>query len=122
MIPRTAEHRQVAGLLKRTPVVAILGARQVGKSTLAHQLVARGYSRATMFDLERSDDLAALSDPLRALEPLRGLVIIDEVQRRPDLFPTLRALADRRPLRARYLVLGSASPDLLRQSSESLAG
>ncbi|TMQ71987.1 MAG: ATP-binding protein [Candidatus Eisenbacteria bacterium] len=122
MIPRTADRRQVAGLLGRAPVVAILGARQVGKSTLARQSIAKGYDRVTVFDLERSDDLAALADPLRTLESLRGLVIIDEVQRRPDLFPTLRVLADRRPLRARFLVLGSASPELLRQSSESLAG
>ena len=73
-------------------------------------------------DLERSTDLARLTDPLLALEPLEGLIVLDEVQLRPELFPTLRGLGDRRPLPARFLVLGSASPQLLKQSSESLAG
>jgi predicted AAA+ superfamily ATPase len=75
-----------------------------------------------MFDLENPRDLQRLSEPMTALEDLRGLVVIDEIQRRPELFPALRVLADRRPLPCRFLVLGSASPDLLRQSSESLAG
>ncbi len=105
-----------------SPVVALIGARQVGKTTLARQL-ARVYPQPSHpFDLESSADLARLADPLLALAPLEGLVVLDEVQRRPELFPTLRVLADRRPLPARFLVLGSASPDLLRQSSESLAG
>ena len=78
--------------------------------------------KATRFDLESSRDLARLQEPLLALEGLQGLVIIDEVQHRPDLFPILRVLADRRPVRTRFLVLGSASPPLLRQGSESLAG
>lgn len=103
-------------------MVAILGARQVGKTTLAGDL-ARDWARAvTRIDLEDEADLARLQDPMLTLRPRRGLVILDEVQRRPDLFPTLRVLADRPRRPARFLVLGSASPHLLRQSSESLAG
>ena len=74
------------------------------------------------FDLEDSRDLDRLTDPIASLDRLRGLVILDEVQRRPDLYPALRVLADRRPRPARFLVLGSASPALLHQTSESLAG
>lgn len=74
------------------------------------------------FDLEDPQGVARISEPDTALRPLRGLVVVDEVQRRPDLFPLLRVLADRKPLPARFLILGSASPDLLRQSSETLAG
>ena len=85
-------------------------------------MVSTRASSVTRFDMEKPADLLALRDPLHALEPLRGLVIVDEVQRRPDLFPVLRVLADRRPLPARFLLLGSASPNLLRQGSESLAG
>ena len=118
--------QHVDALLKRLrtfPVVAILGPRQIGKTTLARQ-VGRGYPGPThRLDLERPSDLNRLTDdPELVLDGLRGLVIIDEVQRRPELFPILRVLADRRPRRARFLVLGSASPDLLRQTSESLAG
>ena len=121
MIPREDHLRAVRHLLRTNPVVAILGARQVGKTTLAKQIVQR-HRRSHFFDLESSADRARLVDPLLALEPLRGLVVLDEVQRRPELFPTLRVLADRRPRPSRFLVLGSASPDLLRQTSESLAG
>ena len=118
--------RHVDALLKRLrafPVVAILGPRQIGKTTLAHQ-VGRAYKgRTHRLDLENPSDLGRLmEDPVLVLDGMRGLVVIDEVQRRPDLFPILRVLADRRPRRARFLVLGSASPDLLRQSSETLAG
>jgi predicted AAA+ superfamily ATPase len=85
--------------------------------------VARRHGRnTTLLDLERPRDVDALAEPMLALEARKGLVVIDEVQRRPDLFPVLRVLADRRPLPARFLVLGSASPHLLRQTSESLAG
>src|SRR5207237_115774 len=106
--------------LKMGPAVALLGPRQCGKTTLARQLVAG--SKSIYFDLENPVDLARLSEPMTALEPLRGLIVIDEVQRHPDLFPILRVLLDRKPIRARFLILGSASPDLLRQSSETLAG
>lgn len=116
--------RQLAALrrlLARNPVVALLGARQVGKTTLAREL-AESVADAEIFDLERAADVARLADPELALGPLRGLVVLDEVQRRPDLFPALRVLADRPGRPARFLVLGSAAPDLLRQGAESLAG
>lgn len=108
--------------LRRSPVVAILGPRQVGKTTLAHELARGREGRVTRFDLEDAEHLHQLADPVLALRDLRGLVILDEIQRRPELFAVLRVLADRRPLPARFLVLGSAAPDLLRQGSESLAG
>ncbi len=120
MIARTQLMLRVRQALKRSRVVALLGPRQCGKTTLARQIVppeAPGY-----FDLENPRHLARLAEPMSALENLRGIVVIDEVQRRPDLFPVLRVLADRVPLPARFLILGSASPSLLRQSSESLAG
>ncbi len=104
-------------LLKTHPVVGIVGARQVGKTTLARSLPAAAY-----YDLENPDDMARLADPMLALKPARGLVVIDEIQRLPGLFQILRVLADRRPLPARFLVLGSASPEVLRQGSETLAG
>ncbi len=98
----------------------LVGPRQCGKTTLARQLVPE--DSVNYFDLENPVDLGRLDEPMTALEPLRGLVVIDEVQRRPDLFPVLRVLADRRDAPARFLILGSASGDLQRQSSESLAG
>ena len=122
MIDRELHARQITGLLKRFPVVAILGARQVGKTTLAASIAPTLSNRIIRFDLENPSDLARLADPLLALQEPRGLVVLDEVQRRPGLFPVLRVLADRKPVRTKFLVLGSAAPDLLRQSSESLAG
>jgi predicted AAA+ superfamily ATPase len=122
VIDRTSHREAVAALLRAFPVVAILGARQVGKSTLAMQIMAKHKGPSERFDLEDAADLARLDEPHLALSGLRGLVVLDEVQRRPELFPALRVLADRRPRPARFLVLGSASPDLLRQTSESLAG
>lgn len=119
MIERTRLVREAGRLLRQFPVVALLGARQVGKSTLA-RAIAAARRAVTTFDLEHTPDLARLEDASLTLGGLRGLVVIDEVQRRPELFPTLRVLADRG--QARFLLLGSASPDLLRQSSESLAG
>ena len=120
MIARPALLKRVRDGLKANPVVALLGPRQCGKTTLARGLaetVATSY-----FDLENPADLARLAEPMLALERVKGLVVIDEVQRRPDLFPVLRVLADRRAAPARFLVLGSASPELLRQTSETLAG
>lgn len=122
MIDRELHARQITGLLKRFPVVAILGARQVGKTTLAASIAPTLSDRISRFDLENPSDLARLADPMLALQEPKGLVVLDEVQRRPELFPVLRVLADRKPTRTRFLVLGSAAPDLLRQSSESLAG
>lgn len=120
MIDRRTDSGIVRTALRRSRVVAILGARQCGKTTLARQFVPAG--SLNYFDLEDPASLARLAEPDTALRPLRGLVVIDEVQRRPDLFPLLRVLADRRPLPARFLILGSASPALLCQSSETLAG
>jgi predicted AAA+ superfamily ATPase len=121
-VERAALRDEVLRLLRRAPVVGLLGPRQVGKTTLAREIAASFSGPVTHFDLERPSDLARLSEPELALEPLRGLVVLDEVQRRPELFPLLRALADRPRKPARFLVLGSASPALLRQESESLAG
>ena len=122
MIPRNRHLEHLSWLLDHNPVVAILGARQVGKTTLAGQLGARSSHPTTRFDLEDPDDLARLDEPTLALGGLEGLVVIDEIQQRPDLFPVLRVLVDRPESKARFLILGSASPHLLRQSSESLAG
>ena len=121
-VPRTHHLRQLRLLLREFPVVALLGARQVGKSTLARQLAASRRRPAAWFDLENPADLARLADPGLELRPLRGLVVLDEIQRLPNVFPLLRALADRPRTPARFLVLGSASPELLRQTSETLAG
>jgi predicted AAA+ superfamily ATPase len=120
VIVRFADITLIRTALRRSRVVALLGPRQCGKTTLAREFVAP--DSLNYFDLEDPRSLARLTEPDTALRPLRKLVVIDEVQRRPDLFPLLRVLADRKPLRARFLVLGSASPDLLQQSSETLAG
>jgi predicted AAA+ superfamily ATPase len=120
MIDRKADLSLVRTALRRSRVVALLGPRQCGKTTLARQLVPA--NSENYFDLEDPQSVARLAEPGLALRPLRGLVVIDEIQRRPELFPLLRVLADRMPLPARFLILGSASPDLLSQSSETLAG
>ena len=120
MISRPRLLARIKRALSRSRVVALVGPRQAGKTTLARQAVP--HLASNYFDLENSRSLARLAQPMSALEGLRGVVTIDEVQRQAELFPTLRVLADRRPLPARFLVLGSASPALLRQSSESLAG
>lgn len=111
---------QIETAVSRSRVVTLVGPRQSGKTTLARQFVSP--ESINYFDLEDPISLARLEQPMTALRDLRGLVVIDEVQRRPELFPILRILADRTPLPARFLVLGSASPALLQQSSESLAG
>jgi uncharacterized protein len=120
MIERPQLTHTIQVTLERSRVAVLLGPRQCGKTTLARQFVPP--SSVNYFDLEDPLSLARLDQPMTALQDLRGLVVIDEVQRRPELFPILRVLADRTPLPARFLILGSASPDLLRQSSESLAG
>lgn len=103
-------------------MVGLLGPRQIGKTTVARELATRAGSPVSYFDLESPADLNRLDDAATTLGDLRGLIVIDEVQRRPDLFPLLRVLADRGRRPATFLVLGSASPHLLKQSSESLAG
>ena len=122
MIPRRRHLDSLRQHLDQFPVVAILGARQVGKTTLAQQIAEAYPKPVAQFDLEDPDTLARMAEPKLALGELKGLVVIDEIQRQPGLFPVLRVLADRPVCPARFLVLGSASPDLLRQSSESLAG
>jgi uncharacterized protein len=120
MVERTELLGRIRRALSRSRVVALIGPRQCGKTTIARRIVPP--DSPNYFDLEDPSSLARMAEPMLAMSSLRGVVVIDEVQRRPDLFPVLRVLADRRPLRARFLILGSASPDLLRQSSESLAG
>jgi uncharacterized protein len=120
MIDRRTDRGLVQIALKRSRVVALLGPRQCGKTTLARQFVPA--NSLNYFDLEDPTSLARLDEPETVLRPLKGLVVIDEIQRRPELYPLLRVLADRKPLPARFLILGSASPDLLKQSSESLTG
>jgi predicted AAA+ superfamily ATPase len=116
MVDRAADRREIKKLLRQFPVTALIGPRQCGKTTMAREFAARHY-----FDLENPRDLAALQNPQLALEDLSGLIVIDEVQRRPDIFSLIRYLVDTRPAQ-KYLILGSASGHLLRQSSESLAG
>jgi uncharacterized protein len=120
MIERPQLLAAIRAALKRSRLAALIGPRQCGKTTLARELVAA--DSPNYFDLEDPASLARLDEPMTALKGLKGIAVIDEVQRRPELFPVLRVLADRKPLPARFLILGSASPDLLRQSSESLAG
>jgi hypothetical protein len=120
MVKREELVREVRSALKRSRAVALIGPRQCGKTTLARQLVSA--ESPNYLDLEDPSSLVRLDEPMTALRSLKGLVVIDEVQRRPDLFPVLRVLTDQKPLQARFLILGSASPELLRQSSESLAG
>jgi predicted AAA+ superfamily ATPase len=120
MINRPNLNRQIQKALKRSRVVALIGPRQCGKTTMAREWVST--DSPNYFDLEDPQSLARLDQPMTALKPLTGVVVIDEIQRRPDLFPILRVLVDRTPLPARFLILGSTSSDFFRQSAESLAG
>ena len=120
MLDRRNAIEAVEAALRRAPVVVLAGPRQCGKTTLARRFVDPG--SVNYFDLESPPSLARLDEPMTALAPLGGVVVIDEVQLRPDLFPVLRVLVDRPDASARFLVLGSASGNLLHQTSESLAG
>lgn len=120
MIERYALEQAIQTGLRRSRVVALIGPRQSGKTTLARKFVPT--DSLNYFDLEDPVSLLRLEEPMTALRDLNGLVVIDEIQRRPELFPLLRVLVDRDPLPARFLILGSASPDLMNAASESLAG
>ena len=120
MLERRAAFEAIETALRRAPVVVLTGPRQCGKTTLARRFVDP--DSVNYFDLESPPSLARLDEPMTALAPLRGVVVIDEVQLRPNLFPVLRVLVDRADSAARFLVLGSASGRLLHQTSESLAG
>jgi predicted AAA+ superfamily ATPase len=114
MIKRS-ESQKIQESLVKFPVVGILGPRQVGKTTLAKQL-GKQFPDSVYFDFENPDHLARVADPTITLRPLQNqLVILDEIQRRPELFPVLRALIDENRIPGRFLILGSASPDLLKQ-------
>ena len=131
---RTVFLSRITQYFRSHRVVGILGSRQCGKTTLARDHIAtlgnEGFAggdhgaggQVHYFDLEDPEHLSRLTDPKLALESLEGLIVIDEIQRRPELFPLLRVLIDRNRPKQRYLILGSASRDLIRQSSETLAG
>jgi len=120
VIERAAYRKQLETALGRSPITALLGPRQCGKTTLARQLAAT--REATVFDLESEPDVRRLANPELVLGALGGLVVLDEIQHLPRLFSALRVLVDRSGTRARFLILGSASPALVRGVSESLAG
>ena len=120
MIDRPSYHHAVERALARSPIVALLGPRQCGKTSLARRFLPVEHPQ--YFDLEDPVVASLMENPLTALRHLKGLVVIDEAQRQPGLFPVLRVLADRSEQPATFLILGSASPELARQSSESLAG
>ena len=120
IIERKKKYNAIKTALKRSPVVVLSGPRQSGKTTLARQFL--DVESVNYFDLEDPFSLLRLEEPMTALQSLEGLIVIDEIQRRPDLFPILRVLCDRDTRPAHFLILGSAGGDLLRQSSESLAG
>lgn len=121
-IKRTGYLQILRQRLTDNPVVSLVGPRQAGKTTLARMLAEEQAGPVHTFDLESPSDLARLANPELVLRPLTGLVILDEIQRRPDLFPLLRVLADRPGNPTRFLILGSASPALIKDGSESLAG
>ncbi|WP_043583108.1 ATP-binding protein [Geminisphaera colitermitum] len=122
MIQRSQSEAAIATGLNEFPVTILLGPRQCGKTTLARDFAATHTGETTFWDLENPNDRARLASPMLALERLRGLVVLDEVQRMPELFEVLRVLADRRPINTRFLLLGSASPNIVKSVSETLAG
>jgi len=119
-VDRIAAEQSLRDAMQRSPVVVLTGPRQVGKSSLARHVAVAAEDH--FFDLEDPRDLARLGEPALALSGLEGTVVIDEAQLSPDLFPVLRVLVDedRRP--GRFLILGSAAPELVGLGSESLAG
>lgn len=122
MIPRILTD-DLRHSLNHFPVTAILGPRQCGKSTLAKHIISELDTEAVYLDLERPSDLQKLEDAEWFLSSQKGkLVCIDEIQREPELFPVLRSIVDEHKVNGQFLILGSASRDLIRQSSESLAG
>ncbi len=120
MIERAEDEQRLKAALERSPIVLLVGPRQAGKSTLAKTVV--GAAPSNRFDLEDPRDAFRLGEATMTLPSLSGTVVIDEAQRRPDLFPILRVLADEMPTPGRFLVLGSASPDLVGLRAESVAG
>src|SRR3990167_4933383 len=120
MIKRPELYKKIQRAFRYGRIVALLGPRQCGKTTLARQLIAP--DSAHYFDLEDPVGAAKLAEPMNILSKLKGVVVIDEIQRQPSLFLVLRVLADRKPLPAKFLILGSASPELIKRSSESLSG
>ncbi|MGQ0570877.1 MAG: ATP-binding protein [Armatimonadota bacterium] len=120
LLPRESLTDKVRSALRARPIVALLGPRQCGKTTVAKGIAAD--RSGDYFDLEEPLSLARLAQPMTTLAEIKGLIVIDEVQRQPGLFPLLRVFADRRPARAKFLILGSASPELIRNASETLAG
>ncbi len=122
MIKRDYLIELVRSGLQETPIVALLGARQTGKTTLARQLIAEWTGDVHYFDMEVAADRMAMRNPEQVLKGLKGLVVVDEVQVVPHLFTALRPLSDRTPLPARFCLLGSASPEIIKGVAESLAG
>ena len=118
-LPRPHLLERLTESLENFRITALLGPRQCGKTTMAREISA---PRENYFDLEDPLDEARLENPRDVLGALRGVVVIDEFQRKPDLFPILRVLADRQGSPARFLILGSSSPDLMKGASETLAG
>jgi predicted AAA+ superfamily ATPase len=119
-IKRPLLERQLAESVKTWRITCLLGPRQCGKTSMARALAQR--VKAQYFDLEDPDDFERLQNAKAVLSPLKGLAVLDELQRLPEILPVLRVLADRKPLPARFLLLGSASPELIRGVTETLAG
>ena len=119
-VDRTRLERRIDALVREYPVTLLSGPRQCGKTALARRIAGR--RKATYFDLEDPETALLPAVAAAMLKDLKGLVVIDEIQRQPKLFDLLRVLADRRPSPARFLILGSASPSIVRGAAESLAG
>jgi predicted AAA+ superfamily ATPase len=121
MINREEYLTKIASQFKVHRIVTLLGPRQCGKTTLARQYIGENFPKVNYFDLENLVDIERLANPRLSLEPLSGLIVIDEIQRKPDLFPYLRYLHDTMPDKS-WLLLGSPSKEIINQTSETLAG